>query len=80
MPLCIDRRQQSFLGEVCIPPWEWRASQRDKKQSEPQLDTKPPVIIIGERQNTISSQSFSGYFPQLYDIQLDETQNPRFEN
>ena len=53
-------RQQKrglWANSVAIPPWEWRAALRGNKQSEPQLDTKPPVIIIGEKQNTVPDES-----------------------
>lgn len=40
---------------VVVPPWEWRAAQRDGKQFGPQ--TEPPVILIGEKPNNASEDS-----------------------
>ncbi len=46
-----------WSSPVVIPPWEWRAAQRENKQGAPQPESTPPVIIIGEKPNIGSDES-----------------------
>ena len=45
-----------WKAPVVIPPWEWRAAQRDEKQTVPQAE--PPVILIGEKPNIVPEESW----------------------
>ena len=50
----IARQQNKGMWQdpVVVPPWEWRAAQRDGKQAE------PPVIPIGEKPDTVPEKSW----------------------
>jgi hypothetical protein len=51
-------RQQKkgiWSSPVVVPPWEWRAAKRERKQKVPQPE--PPVISIGEKPNTVAEES-----------------------
>lgn len=45
----VARQQKKGIWQdsVVVPPWEWRAAQRNGKQSVSQ--SEPPVILIGEK-------------------------------
>ncbi len=55
----IARQQKKGMwrDSVVIPPWEWRAAQRENKQAAPPSESTPPVITIGEKPNTGSEES-----------------------
>jgi len=52
-----QQKKGMWSSSDIVPPWEWRAAQRENKQVEPQSESTPPVIIIGEKPNTGSSES-----------------------
>ena len=64
---CIDwvkseevARQQKkgmWSSSVVVPPWEWRAAQREKSQDTFPTEFTPPMIIIGDKPNTNSNES-----------------------
>jgi len=54
-------RQQKkgiWSSPVVIPPWEWRAAQRENKQGALHSEVTPSVIIIGEKPKTGSNESW----------------------
>ena len=55
----IARQQKKgmWMDSFVIPPWEWRAAQREDKQGASQSESTSPVIIIGEKPNTGSDES-----------------------
>jgi hypothetical protein len=55
----VARQQKKGIwsSPVVIPPWEWRAAQRENKQGVSQTESTPPVIIIGEKPNTVTDES-----------------------
>jgi len=56
----IARQQKKGMwsSPVVIPPWEWRATKRKNNQEAPQAKSAPPEIIIGEKPNTGSNESW----------------------
>jgi|APIni6443716594_1056825.scaffolds.fasta_scaffold108900_2 micrococcal nuclease len=53
----VARQQKKGIwsSSVVVPPWEWRAAQREKNQDTPTTESTPPVIIIGDKPNTGSN-------------------------
>ena len=50
-----QEKKGMWQDSVVVPPWEWRAAQREGKQAEPQPE--PPAILIGEKPNTVPEES-----------------------
>lgn len=49
------QKKGMWADSVVIPPWEWRAAQREGKQTVPQ--SEPPVILIGEKPAPVAEES-----------------------
>ena len=51
-----QQKKGMWQDSVVVPPWEWRAAQREGKQTVPQPE--PPAILIGEKPNTVPEESW----------------------
>lgn len=45
--LAKQQKKGMWIDSVAVPPWEWRAAQREGQQAVPQ--SEPPVILLGEK-------------------------------
>jgi endonuclease YncB( thermonuclease family) len=50
-----QQKKGMWQDSVVIPPWEWRAAQREGKQTVTQ--TEPPVILIGDKPTVVPEES-----------------------
>lgn len=55
----VARQQKKGMWNdaVVVPPWEWRAAQRDTKHGAPQSEQTPPVILIGPQPESKADES-----------------------
>lgn len=46
-----NEKKGMWNDSLLVPPWEWRAAQRDNKQDASPSEPTPPVILIGKQPN-----------------------------
>jgi endonuclease YncB( thermonuclease family) len=52
-----NEKKGMWNDSAVVPPWEWRAAQRDTKPGAPPPEDSPPVILIGKQPEPISDES-----------------------
>jgi len=53
-----QQKKGLWSSPVVIPPWEWRATKREKNLDAPQAESAPPEIILGDKPTTGTNESW----------------------